>query len=53
MGEMDRLGWMVGLGSLPRDSIRIAQRTSVEVVRDAFPGRGVFEGSAFARDGEK
>ena len=42
-----------GLGSLPRDSIRIAQRTSVEVVRDAFPARGVFKGSAFARDGEK
>lgn len=42
-----------GGGSLLRESIWIAKRTAVEIVRDAFPARGVFKCSTFASDGEE
>lgn len=40
-------------GSLLRESVWIAKRTAVEIVRDAFPARGVFKCSTFASDGEE
>lgn len=50
---MDGIGCVRGLGSLRGDGVRIAEGTSVEIVRDAFPARSVVEGSAFAGDGEE
>ena len=40
-------------GNLLGYSVRIAQRTAVEIIRNAFPAWGVFEGSTVASDGEE
>ncbi len=43
----------MGWGKLLRQSVWIAERTSVEIVWDALPARSVFKGSTFASDGEE
>lgn len=46
-------GGGVGWGGLLREGVRIAQRPSVEIFRDALPSRLVLERAAFAGDGEE
>ena len=46
-----RRGWSSFI--LLRNSVRIAKRTSVEIVRDALPAGLIFKGSALAGNGEE